>query len=297
MSTKIYVLDRYANKNLFISDFDDSRELVIWDKITYFIDQKNWKKISVWTYIWPGHREIDKEAFFHGFLDESLLEEFNNKQKQALTYYPIFKKLFKKYFPTSIPVTARYHTYSKQYYFYFYSEERYQFQGFLWEFRSALGQNFFLFQVWARDMVKMSPATDNIAWCNGLNLCCKSNRPLPSVNVETLIEQHLEWRDIERLKWRCWKLKCSLLYEVEEYLEENSKYPQRWSYITTKKSDQSDQPIDKSSECKNCWIVTWYNIMNQVINIKTKEWDFVQISLPEMQQDYEILKSAATMRR
>ncbi|MBU0626367.1 hypothetical protein KKG31_06920 [Patescibacteria group bacterium] len=125
---------------------------------------------------------------------------FEEQQKIALEIFPIFKKLFKKYFSDSIPVTARYHIFADQIYFYFYSEERYVFSEFVKELRSLLGKNIFLFQVGARDMVKMMPGTDCIAGCNGINLCCKSTRPLPSIEIENIIIQNLEGRDIERLK-------------------------------------------------------------------------------------------------
>lgn len=120
--------------------------------------------------------------------------------KKAREKFPDFKKKFRAEFPGAIPVTARYHIFAEQYYFYFYGEERYNFSDFVRRFKEELGQNFFLFQVGARDMVKMSPATDDIIGCNGLHLCCKSNRPLPSIEVEALLEQHLDGRDIERLK-------------------------------------------------------------------------------------------------
>lgn len=108
--------------------------------------------------------------------------------------------MFRKAFPTAIPVTARYHMFVRQRYFYFYAEQRFNFVEFIKEFRQSLGAQFFLFQVGARDMVKMSPATDHIIGCNDHNLCCKSNRPLPSIDVEDLLVQHLDGRDIERLK-------------------------------------------------------------------------------------------------
>lgn len=148
--------------------------------------------------------------------------------------FPLFKKLFKKNFPVSIPVTARFHTYADQIYFYFYSEERYVFTDFVKEFRQELGKNIFLFQIGARDMIKMFPGTDCIAGCNGINLCCKSSRALPSVEIENIVIQNLEWRDIEKLKWRCGKLKCCIVYELELYTQESKKYPPKWSFVETK---------------------------------------------------------------
>ena len=143
----------------------------------------------------------------------------------ALDIFPLFKKLFRKSFHESIPITARFQIFADQIYFYFYSEERYVFTDFVKELRQELGKNIFLFQIGARDMVKMAPGTDCIRGCNGINLCCKSTRPLPSVEIENIIIQNLEGRDIEKLKGRCGKLKCSLVYELEMYTEEGKKFP------------------------------------------------------------------------
>jgi hypothetical protein len=64
-----------------------------------------------------------------------------------LEIFPFFKKLFKKNFANSIPVTARFHIFADQIYFYFYSEERYIFTDFVKELRQELGKNIFLFQI------------------------------------------------------------------------------------------------------------------------------------------------------
>ncbi|HCB51001.1 TPA: hypothetical protein DEP21_00115 [Patescibacteria group bacterium] len=46
-----------------------------------------------------------------------------------------------------MPVTARFHVFGDQIYFYFYSEERYVFSEFVKELRQTLDKNIFLFQV------------------------------------------------------------------------------------------------------------------------------------------------------
>jgi hypothetical protein len=75
-------------------------------------------------------------------------EKFFKEQSEfALKIFPIFKKKFKIAFPGSIPVTARFHIYLDQLYFYFYSEERYVFTDFVRKFREKIGKNIFLFQV------------------------------------------------------------------------------------------------------------------------------------------------------
>lgn len=266
MAKNAYVLDRYTNKNVLITGMSDEvfAQVKGGDKIVYSsLDQRGMKKPSVGTFL--GHEiATDRQGTFDKVLVGEDKDFFNEQQKLALDIFPLFKKLFKKSFPDSIPVTARYQIFGDQLYFYFYSEERYVFTDFVKEFRQELGKNIFLFQIGARDMVKMSPGTDCLIGCNGINLCCKSTRALPSVEIENIVLQNLEWRDIEKLKWRCGKLKCSLIYELETYIEESKKYPPKWSYVETK-------------WCETCWTAYSFNIMNGDVSVKTKEWVTVRI--------------------
>lgn len=266
MANKAYVLDRYTNKNVLLTWVSDDifAKLKHGDKIVYSSpDQNGVNKKTVGTYL--GHEIVtDRQGKFEKVFDAEEKEFFEEQQKLALDIFPLFKKLFKKYFPDSVPVTARYQIFGDQLYFYFYSEERYVFTDFVKEFRQELGKNIFLFQIWARDMIKMSPGTDCIAWCNGINLCCKSTRPLPSVEIENIVLQNLEGRDIEKLKWRCGKLKCCLVYELDTYIQESKKFPPKWSYV-------------ENTWCETCGVVSSFNIMNGDVTIRTKEWVTVRI--------------------
>jgi cell fate regulator YaaT (PSP1 superfamily) len=129
--------------------------------------------------------------------------DFEEQQQIALKIFPTFKKEFQAEYPNSVPITARFQVFSNQLYFFFYSEERYVFTEFVKRFREKLGMNMFLFQVGARDMMRMSPGADSM-FCNGdVALCCKSNMMLPNIEIETVMLQNLEGRDIERLKGKC----------------------------------------------------------------------------------------------
>lgn len=266
MAKNAYVLDRYTNKNVLVKWVEDEQfaRLKAGDKIVYSSIDQTWvSKQTVGTYL--GHEiATDRQGTFQKILEGEDKEFFNEQQALALDIFPLFKKLFKKNFHDSIPVTARYQIFGDQLYFYFYSEERYVFTDFVKEFRQEIGKNIFLFQIGARDMVKMSPGTDCIIWCNGINLCCKSSRALPSVEIENIVLQNLEWRDIEKLKWRCGKLKCSLIYELETYIEESKKFPPKWSYV-------------ENSWCDVCGTVFSFNIMNGDVTIKNKDGMIVRI--------------------
>ncbi len=271
---QIYVLDWYTNKNvvLDLKDKEVFAKLKHWDKIVYeTTDQTGNNSLTVWIYVWHSV-DTDRKWVFHRVLEWEEKDFFDQQQSFALQIFPLFKKKFKKNFPTSIPVTARYHVFADQIYFYFYSEERYVFSDFVRELRATLDKNIFLFQVWSRDMIKMSPATDCIVWCNGIQLCCKSTRPLPSVEIENIVLQNLEWRDIEKLKWRCGKLKCCLIYELEQYAEESKKFPAKWSEVCLKSNNDM------------CGFVTSYNIMTNDVSVRTKDWWFFRVPLTMIQK-------------
>lgn len=262
MAKNAYVLDRYTNKNVLLAWIDDEQfaKFKAGDKLVYSsVDQSGTNKQTIGTYL--GHDIVtDRQGTFQKILEGADKTFFEEQQLLALDIFPLFKKLFKKTFHDSIPVTARYQVFGDQLYFYFYSEERYVFTDFVKEFRQEIGKNIFLFQIGARDMIKMSPWADCLpCWADGiLPMHCKTTLALPSVEMETLILQNLEWRDIEKLKWRCGKLKCSLIYELETYIEESKKFPPKWSYVETKWAEISGTVFS-------------FNIMNGDVTVKTKE--------------------------
>lgn len=268
---EVFVLDWYTNKNIKVVDLKDDIILKLkpGDKIVYSMED-NHQKPSIWTFIWH-EIETDRVWHFTKILEWEEKDFFEEQSKFALKIFPIFKKKFKEAFPNSIPVTARFHIYLDQLYFYFYSEERYVFTEFVKKFREKIWKNIFLFQVWARDMVKMDPRTDNLP-CGAdgiIPMHCKTTLSLPSIEMEKIILQNLEWRDIERLKWRCGKLKCSLIYEIDIYQKESKKYPPKWSEVKYLKWN-----ID--------WIATSYNIMTWDVTIKTKDWEIYRIPTQEV---------------
>ena len=268
---EVFVLDWYTNKNIKVVDLKDDIILKLkpGDKIVYSMED-NHQKPSIGTFIWH-EIETDRVWHFTKILEWEEKDFFDEQSKFALKIFPIFKKKFKEAFPNSIPVTARFHIYLDQLYFYFYSEERYVFTEFVKKFREKIWKNIFLFQVWARDMVKMDPRTDNLP-CGAdgiIPMHCKTTLPLPSIEMEKIILQNLEWRDIERLKWRCGKLKCSLIYEIDIYQKESKEYPPKWSEVKYLKWN-----ID--------WIATSYNIMTWDVTIKTKDWEIYRIPTQEV---------------
>lgn len=176
----VSVLDRYTNKYLEIGGIsaEDFATIQANDKLVYGLpDPKTGVlKESIGTMItnkpFKGCEKIYgkeecKEAQkisgnFKRKLIEKELQDFEEQQHIALKIFPSFKKEFKAAFPGSVPITARFQIFSNQLYFFFYSEERYIFTEFVRKFREKLGMNMFLFQVGARDMMRMSPGSDNM---------------------------------------------------------------------------------------------------------------------------------------
>lgn len=279
------VLDRYTNKYLKVweisqSDLDickagdkiiytspDPKTGILKESIGTVIINKSFP----WTTL-PEHKNDteEKTATLLRILEGEEKVDFEKQQEAALKIFPIFKKEFQAEFSNSIPITARFQIFSDQLYFFFYSEERYVFTEFVKKFREKIGKNMFLFQIGARDMMRMSPGANHM-FCNGdIKLCCKTPIILPNIEIEAVVMQNLEGRDIEKLKGKCWKLKCCLLYELELYKEEIKKYPQKWGKI-----DLNTIESFRGITCENkedcIGTVLSLNIMTQEVNIKTKE--------------------------
>ena len=111
-------------------------------------------------------------------------------------------------------------------------------------------------------MIRYTPnASDYLVACGCWPLNCCSNGKLPSVEMDNIALQSLEWRDIEKLKWRCGKLKCSVVFERELYIEETEKFPKKWAMGTM-----------NGLKC----VCIWYNIMSWEVVAKTQEWEILR---------------------
>ena len=126
-------------------------------------------------------------------------------------------------------------------------------------------------------MMRMSPWADGMMCSSGQCLCCKTCTMLPNIEIESVVMQNLEWRDIERLKWKCWKLKCCLLYELDLYVSESKKFPRKGSKIDM--AGLRERRSDESGD--NTWIVASYNIITQDVNIKTND-GFIRIPVEKL---------------
>ncbi len=135
---KIYILDRYTNKNLGMTVPEDETfalgERLIFEQVGG--DGK--KSMSIGIYIGEKYNNIDRTCTYVGRLTADELVDFEDMQKKAKDHFPMFKKMFRKAFPAAIPVTARYHMFVNQRYFFFYSEQRFNFVEFIKEFRQEL---------------------------------------------------------------------------------------------------------------------------------------------------------------
>ena len=270
---ELYVLDYFMNKNFKVLNCPDEikTQLRHWDKIVYIYEEKWVQKSSIWLVIWYPIK-ASKTVEFERAFSEDESREFLEQQNIAHKVFPNFKKKFKSRFEGSRPITARYNPIGDQIYFYFYSEDRYVFGDFVKELRAEIWKNIFLFQIWARDMMRLDPAAKDYAVGSdcGMLTACQSLNPLPSVEVECIGLQGVDGRDMERLKGRCWKLKCSLMYELEIYQEEVKNFPTKWSTIKCPWSNEN-------------WIVSSYNIMTREVILKTPEGAILRVPLSALE--------------
>lgn len=270
---ELYVLDYFMNKNFKVLNCPDEirTQLRHWDKIVYICEEKWVQKNSIWLVIWYPIKASRTVEFERAFSEEES-REFLEQQDIAHKVFPSFKEKFKARFEGSKPITARYNPIGDQIYFYFYSEERYVFWDFVKELRAEIWKNLFLFQIWARDMMRLDPAAKDYAVGSdcGMLTACQSLNPLPSVEVECIGLQGVDGRDMERLKGRCWKLKCSLMYELEIYQEEAKNFPTKWSTIKCPWSNEN-------------WIVSSYNIMTREVILKTPEGAILRVPLSALE--------------
>lgn len=223
----IYALDWLINKPIRIY-LNEDLKFNYWDKIIYIEKNDPSKKKMIWSYIWYECASLkDWEYVWKLEWDEK--EKFIENQNNSTEIFKIFKKKFKKHFEDSIPIIWRMNYYNDLIYLYFYSEIRYNFWNFLQELKKEIKINFFLYQVWARDRIRLSPDNCCVFWSCWKILCCKKDQtPLPSVENFNIELQNLYYKWIEKLKWKCWKLKCCLNYEKDIYEEEWKKYPEKW---------------------------------------------------------------------
>ena len=270
---ELYVLDYFMNKNFKVLNCPDEirTQLRHWDKIVYIYEEKWVQKSSIWLVIWYTIK-ASKTVEFERAFSEDESREFLEQQNIAHKVFPSFKKKFKSRFEGSRPITARYNPIGDQIYFYFYSEDRYVFGDFVKELRAEIWKNIFLFQIWARDMMRLDPEAKHYVVGSdcGMLTACQSLNPLPSVEVECIGLQGVDGRDMERLKGRCWKLKCSLMYELEIYQEEVKNFPTKWSTIKCPWSNEN-------------WIVSSYNIMTREVILKTPEGAILRVPLSALE--------------
>lgn len=256
----LYILDRLVPKHIALHWVNDSISIPVWEKVIYTIpgDAKEYIGFNVGYPV-----DTDKKWSFVKLLDGAVKEKFERYQAKSQKYYEAFKKDFPVVCPGAIPITVRSDLQGQQIYFYFYSEERYNFADFVRSFRAVVPVQFFIYQLGARDMIRYSPNAKQYltaCGCGESQWCCSLGK-LPNVELDNIALQSLEWRDIEKLKWRCGKLKCSMVYEREVYLAETASFPKKGEMGTM-----------NGQSC----VCIWYNIMTGDIVAKTSEGEIVR---------------------
>ena len=227
--TYYYLMDRLIQKPIRVLHTPDDILPAVGDMIAYRGDAN---KVMCGSNLWYPLSQY-KDGDFVDLLTWPSKEKFDSYQAKAMNYYTLFKKQFKSDFPLVKTISARASVDGTSIYFYFYHDDRINFAEFVKKFRPHVPVNFFIYQVGARDMVRLSPhAKEWLAECGCGPMGCCGTGPLPTVEMDNITLQSLEGRDVEKLKGRCGKLKCSIIYERSLYLEESKKYPAKGQEIT-----------------------------------------------------------------
>lgn len=249
MSTIAYVLDRLILKPVKITCKED---LTLPPKSwVVYKDEENTEFAGTLL----GYKtQASKSGSFLYPLEGQQQQLFEGYQQKAASLYEIFASDFKKAFPDSAPLCARMNLQGTQVYFYFYAETRFQFAEFVREFRQKIGYHFFLYQVGARDRVRLHPHLEERYDPSGMPLMYHLfKHPLPNVESDILAQQQLEGRAMDKLKDRSGKLDHTLLFEADRYAQEIKKYPARGSVI---------QRQGKPMKCM------WFNLLTQEIKLR-----------------------------
>ena len=262
------VLDWIINKPIRIKNLPGN--LKPGEKIVYKYSTENKIEENIWIVLWYNCNS-EKEGKFVDVLKWKLLKRFSQLNEKANSLFKIFKKDFNKFFKEAVPITARFTWNWKKIYFYFYSEDRLDFRDFLRMFKPKIKIPFFLYQVWARDWIRLDPRSEGCYWCCGERiLCCVSYKcPLPSVETDLIKLENLLHRWIDKLRWRCWKLKCCLNYEKHIYEEEWKKYP------------EIGQKFKSGNKIYTCQV---FNIMTWNIIAKDEEGFTKEININEVDE-------------
>ena len=228
----IYVMDRLINKPIKLS-FEaktPKEEIRYGQKILYKKEDQDQDLALGIVLGYPV--ETEKDGILVRPLSSQDKKKLSKWEEKAKQLFQTFKKDFKQEFEEAVPVNARMWRGGKMVYFYFYAETRFNFSQFVKDFRKKIKMNFFLYQVGARERVRLSPASAHreCPTSGKGQLCCiMYKHPLPSVETETIIIQNLEARGVENLKGFCGKLKCCLNFEQPIYEELLKNYPLKGS--------------------------------------------------------------------
>ena len=235
-------------------------ELKNWDKIAY---KKEWKKY-IWTYIWY-ECNADYKADFLYKLNYKQVERFYQLNKKAENIFNNIKDELKIVFPKLKFITAKMNYSGDIIYLYFFYEDRIDFRPYLKELKQLIWMNFFLYQVWARDRIRLHPKSKYIYGDCWHQLCCTKHMcKIDTIPTSTIHLQNLQSQNIDHQKGVCGKLKCCLKYEEEHYKKEIEKYPKIWTSLEI--------------EWKK-YIVAGINVLSKYIFLKDDKWFISKFNL------------------
>jgi len=238
--------------------------LKTWDKVVYKRDDG---QKYVWTYI--GYEcKPDLSGNFLYKLDGVGLEKFHQLDKRAKEIFDSIKDELKFIFPMLKFITAKMNFTWDVLYLYFYWETRVDFREWLNDLRKLIWMKFFLYQIWARDRIRLHPKASEMVGDCGHRLCCTQTLcRIDSIETKTVHLQNLQTQGIDKQKWVCGKLKCCLKYEEEIYLKELNDYPEIWAELEIEGKKYN---------------VIWINTLSKYVFLKDEEGYIRRLSKDEL---------------
>ena len=256
----------YLQDWLTLKVVETSDKIVKWlktgDKVVYKKDNEKFIATYIWYYCKP-----DISGDFLYKLDGINLEKFIQLDKKAKEIFENVKEDLKFIFPQLKFITAKMNFSWDMIYLYFYWETRVDFRPWLKDLKDLIWMKFFLYQVGARDRIRLHPESKYWLGDCGHSLCCVNTLcKLESVETTTIWLQNLQVQWVEKQKWLCGKLKCCLKYEEEIYQKELKNYPEIGSEL--------------EKEWKK-FTVIWVNTLSKYVFLKDENGYISRLSYDE----------------
>lgn len=257
----------FLNELVDIAYFQEFDSLNLWDIIlvkhkesdsfSEIIDAKIISLIDTW----DTKSQASDKVFFSKICSKDDLIKIKDLRKKTNDYVKIFEEESKRLLIDLIPVWSEISFTEKTILFIYTAKERVDFRELLKNLANKIKKRIQLRHIWARDR-------SSVIWWFWVcwrEICChKFLRNISSVKIDAVKDQEFFHRNSDNVSWLCWKLKCCLNYEVEQYKEMKKWMPKVWKRIFINNKE---------------WRIIWLDIFNQKVKIRFEQWsEIVNVS-------------------